>query len=275
MLTLSNVKAELGITVADHDTDLTRMIRQTVSRIRQRTQRKICWQIQSITDTGTVYLINSIGHGLQTGETVKIQNSDCAPVIDGDHVITRVDADNFSVPQSAGALTSSGSSGSAHPLWAFEFASMNQRFLWIPQIYMPLITVSQVEVRTALETWEIVDATDYERSSEDSEAKAMALVALDDYWPVTRSYPRYQYALSRTSNLNNVRVTAYVGTYFTPDEIQMAGHSMVADLFERQGGPKDIAGTSFEGVSVNKLAGVERKEGIWSPESVLMSWRAR
>lgn len=46
---------------------------------------------------GTPTVITEVGHGLQTGRLITISNSTTIPSLDGDHVVTRIDNDTFSV----------------------------------------------------------------------------------------------------------------------------------------------------------------------------------
>ena len=86
---------------------------------------------------------------------------------------------------------------------------------------------------------------------------------------------RHQYALARQSGLDNHRLTFYAGTSTVPKDVVMAGESMVCDLFERQGGPKDVASRSFEGVTSSSMQGAERASHVFSPESMMATWAAR
>ena len=48
--------------------------------------------------TGSPTIINSVGHNLQTGRLVTINGSTTTPSINGDHIITRIDGNSFSIP---------------------------------------------------------------------------------------------------------------------------------------------------------------------------------
>jgi len=48
-------------------------------------------------EIGNLATITSVGHGLINGRIIKIQNTNCNPVIDGDYPITVVDSDTFTI----------------------------------------------------------------------------------------------------------------------------------------------------------------------------------
>lgn len=275
MLTLTEARLEIGLEEGDttDDADLSRSIRQVVSRIRQRTERFIAWRTDSITQVNTDVHIRCIGHQLNTGETVRVENSDCTPSLDGVHIVSVLNEDTLVI--TGETITEPGTRATLHPLWAADFVGLESNPIWIPQQYLPLLEITQVSVRTSLTEWEAVDATDYFQSTDDDQAKAMSLTRTSGCWPVVRAFPRYQHALARRSNLKNIRVQFYCGTRTVPHDIEMAGLSMVCDLYEMQGGPKDLQSTSFEGVSSQRMTGVEAQSHVFSPESVMMSWVAR
>ena len=83
MLTLSSVRNELGIGTTEHsfDDELKRMIRQVTARIRQRTSRHICWQVDDLKQVGATLQIRCVGHQLKNGEVVKIVGSNSTPTL--------------------------------------------------------------------------------------------------------------------------------------------------------------------------------------------------
>lgn len=70
----------------------------------------------SVNETGSITgntvanptVITSTGHNLTTGRTIKISGSDSTPSIDGEHTVTVIDADTFSIPVD---VTIAGTSG--------------------------------------------------------------------------------------------------------------------------------------------------------------------
>lgn len=277
MLSLSSVRNELGIDPSDdtYDADLKRFIRQVVARIRQRTNRYICWQTDQIVQEGNNLVLRCVGHQLKTGEIIRVVGSDTVPSVDADYTITVRDRDTIVIPYSAGDLSDDGTYATLHPKWVAEFPATDHRMLWVPQRYLPLLIVDRIEVRDALDEWTVLDPSDYRLTSDDDTAKALAIERLSGVWPVDYTVPRYQYRLARRSGLNNIRMVFYAGTATVPDEIVMAGESLVCDLWERQGGGKDVASVSFEGVSATRLQGTERESHVHSPDNVLVTWAAR
>lgn len=275
MLTLTAVKSEMGIlsTNTNDDADLLRLIRQIVSRIRQRTDRGIAWVTDNIEASGANAIVRVIGHGWRTGQTVKITGSDCTPTIDGERVITRVDEDHVTIP--AITITTPGTYATLHPKSERQLPAITPTRLWIPEQITPFLSVCEVHDKLQDNTWSLVDAADYELSDNPEVSKAIQIYRLNGSFPQAVNYRRGQYGLAQRSKITTVKVSVWAGTPILPDEIVMAGLSLVNDIFERAGRGKDEASFSFEGTSRSAMSGDERRDHLLSPESILASWQAR
>jgi hypothetical protein len=99
LTTLVSVKNHLGIASTDtsQDARLLQFMGQASESIRSYCAQNLGWVISSIT-AGEAALLNVPAHGLQDGQTVNINRSQCTPSIDGGQIITVVDDDNFTVP---------------------------------------------------------------------------------------------------------------------------------------------------------------------------------
>jgi len=78
--------------------------------------------ITSITDSGGEFLITKAAHGLTTGDRVTIKDADSFETANGTWVITRVDADTFTLDDSVYATTSGSTYGSYTLAAAFTYS---------------------------------------------------------------------------------------------------------------------------------------------------------
>ena len=275
MLTLNAVKSETGIATTNtgDDADLLRVIRQVVSRIRQRTDRGIAWVTDSVKASGTAAIVRVIGHGWRTGQIISVAGSNSTPTIDGERTITRVDEDTISIPSVT--ITTEGTFATLHPKLTKEICAASAVRLWIPEQITPFLSVEAIYDRLDDDTWELVDDADYEITDDTTVEKAIQVNRITGSFPRSVQYPRGQYALRERSRKTTVKVIVWAGTPVLPEEIVMAGLSMVNDMWERAGRGKDEASFSYEGTSRSSMTGDERKEHLLSPESILASWQAR
>lgn len=275
MLTLTAVKSEMGVSASDtgEDLSLQRAIRQVVARIRQRTDRGIAWVTDKIEAEGTTAVVRVIGHGWRTGHVVYVQSANSTPTIDGQRTITRIDEDTISIPSVT--ITTSGTFATLHPQVTKEICAISPVRLWIPEQLTPFLSVSAIYDRLQDDTWQLVKSADYEVGRDSEIEKAIEIVRLTDSFPQAIRFPRGQYALRRRSRTTTVKVVLYTGTTIVPEEIVMAGLSLVNDIWERAGRGKDESSFSFEGTSRSSMTGDERRDHLLSPDSILASWQAR
>lgn len=275
MLTLTALKLELGIKESNENLHpvLSQIISQVVSRIRHRTDRKIAWVSDQIIQRGADVAIRCIGHGLRSGQVVTIAGSNSTPTIDGDQTIGVIDQDTLSI--AAITLTAAGTFATIHPQIIQEFRALARDRAWVPEQLTPFLELEELADLNGDNTWGVVDPADYKVPYDQRTSKGVLIERLDGWFTTITKFPRGQYGLREKSRTSGVRITIRAGMPEPPSELVMAGLSMCADLFERQGRGKDQASFSFEGVSRSSMAGAERKEHILSPDSIIESWRAR
>lgn len=277
VLTLASVKSEMGIAVSNtgDDADLLRVIRQVVARIRQRTDRGIAWVTDSIEQNGSAVQLRVLGHGWRTGQLVKIEGSNCTPTIDGQRTITRVDEDHVSIPAITLTDVAEKPYATIHPKITKEMRNSSNTRLWVPEQVTPFLSVESISERTVGEAWEIIDSADYDVTDDPTNSKAVEIVRSEGTFPRATRYPRGQYGLRERSNYTTVKITVWAGTPIVPDDVVMAGLSMVNDVWERAGRGKDEQSFSFEGSNRTSMSGDERREHLLSPDAILSSWTAR
>lgn len=275
MLTLKSVKQELGLPSdnATSDADLQRYIRQIIARIRQRTGRTIAWACDDLQKGSTTVDLRVIGHGMRTGDYAYVQGSDSTPSADGAYQVTVVDSDTLRITKT---LTKSGRTATVHPKLTAEFRSNRADYCWIPQRWVPLLEIVELYFRSDSTTWTLQDSDDYRLIQDPVMPKAAKIewLGTSGGFPVWINFPRNQYALREISQANNVRMVFYAGHDRVPDELQMAAESLVMDLWEMSGGPKDVQSVGEGGVSSTRMTGVERTGHLLSPDSIISSWRA-
>jgi hypothetical protein len=278
MLALRDIKVELGVPVeyTDSDVILTRYAAQVTAMIRQRTGRGIFWHVDRITVTGPVIEISSIAHGLRVGDKFKLKGSTTSTSVDGEYTVTAV-PDHHKVQAAwGGAAVTGGTTQQAtlHPLMTVEVIATKARQLWMPQQILPYLEIDEVHDRIALTgtEWSLVDPSYYRQSRSPKDAKALFLERITGQWALWSSFTRGQFALHRPAAIGTAKVAVFAGTDVLPMDLQMAAHSLVCDMFERQGTGKDITGMSFEGQTQQKMQGQERAEHMLSSQRLIDNW---
>lgn len=292
MMKLASLKTELGFGIDDtkYDPDLLRYAAQVTDMVREQTNREIAWRISGITTTAAGFVtLTCIGHGLQGGETILVAGSNSTPGIDGEYVATVIDGNTLRITFAA-AITKDGDDAALHVHREHKFAVTNGMSQWLPHACTPFHAIKSLKVWHR-EAWSLVDPNDYELGGDTRTRKAVILNwtgesdstndgAGNTYfdgggWPIRRSYPRGQYGLRTKSSYNTMWVTYWAGLRVVPAALLQAQESLVLDMFENQGGPKDIASMSEEGVSSTRMSGAERAEHMLSPQHIISGWRAR
>lgn len=275
MITLAAVKSELGIisTSANDDRDLFRAIRQVVYRIRQKTDRGIAWLTDKIEQVDADVHIRVIGHGLRTGSIVKINGSNCTPNIDGEKTLVRISEDIVALTGTS--ITEPGDFASIHPKATREVRAQFPTKLWLPEQITPCLEIESIYDRQSDYSWIQVDAADYEIPDDPQTNKAVHVFRKNGIFTMAKTYKRGQWALRSPSTVTTAKVTVFTGAPVVPEEIVMAGLSMMSDVWERSGRGKDEASFSFEGASRSVMTGEERREHLLSPDAIMASWLAR
>jgi hypothetical protein len=277
VLTLSAVKSEMGIASSNtgDDADLLRVIRQVVARIRLRTERGIAWVTDNVEQAGSAVKIRVIGHGWRTGQVVRIAGSNCTPTLDGEKTITRVDEDHITIPSITLTDVPDGVFATIHPKSTKEVRAIGTDRMWVPEQITPFLSVEAIYDRQSDDSWDEVDSDDYEVVDDPTVQKAVQINRLEGSFVRGVQYPRRQYGLRERSKLTTIKIEVWAGAPVVPDDVVMAGLSMVNDLWERAGRGKDEASFSFEGTSRSVMSGDERREHLLSPDAILSSWTAR
>ena len=277
MLTLSAVKSEIGIASSNtgDDADLFRIIRQVVSRIRQRTERGIAWVTDHVEQAGSAVKIRVIGHGWRTGQVVTIAGSNCTPTIDGQHTISRIDEDHITIPSITLTTVSDATFATLHPRMTKEMRSISGDRMWVPEQLTPFLSIDALYDREIDDSWTEVDTDHYELLDDPTSQKAVQINRLEGAFTRAIAYPRRQYGLRERSRLTTIKITVWTGAPVVPDEVVMAGLSLVNDMWERAGRGKDESSFTFEGSSRSVMTGDERREHLLSPDSIIASWIAR
>jgi hypothetical protein len=277
VLTLSAVKSETGIVTSNtgDDADLLRVIRQVVSRIRQRTDRGIGWVTDSIVQDGSAVRLRVIGHGWRTGQLVKIAGSNCTPSLDGERSITRVDEDHVTIPAITVSAFAENSFATLHPKQTKEIRALSSERAWVPEQLTPFLEINEIHDRAANDDWGLINADDYELQDDPTVSKAVQINRITGAFPKAVKYPRGQFGLRERSRTTTIKISVWAGAPVMPEEVVMAGLSMVNDVWERAGRGKDESSFSFEGTSRSVMSGDERREHLLSPDAILSSWTAR
>jgi hypothetical protein len=272
MLTLSQAKLELGIAGPDSgdDTELSRAIRQVIARIRQQTMRGIAWVCDHVENVENKAHLRVIGHGWRTGQTVKINGSGVT-ALDDVHVIRVVNQDTIEINVDTSL---EGVEFTVHPRIAKDIIPKRQERIWIPEELTPCLEIVQLLDNDGNNDWTAVSADAWFANNVAGE-KIVEVERIEGSFLVPIEVRRGQFGLRTRGAKETVRVIVYGGSDVPPQEVVLAGLSLVCDMYERAGRGKDEASFSFEDVRRQALTGQERQEHILSPTSVINSWVAR
>lgn len=138
---LSTLKLSINSTSANLYTALTDLCTKLDADIGTSTYHGRTGNISAISVANPTQ-ITSTAHGLLSGETVTITGSDSIPTIDGNHTVTVIDADNFTIPISVTTFGSTGSwkqtsIASSHP--APSLNPTSQELVNLQQFYDDIV----------------------------------------------------------------------------------------------------------------------------------------
>lgn len=293
IVSLSRIKAELSEDWTDtrEDEFIERYLSHASDIVRNRTHREIHWKIQKFNQVNSKLWCRCHAHGLSTGDTVKVTGT----TVDGEHTLEVVDANTLYIPEDPGALSTSELEGVLHVQRVADMPIHDANTIYIPQQYVPAESVILLQVWNNGQ-WETVHADDYtwEQTRDGKTAKIvwtsdgetvytadsanpapLYQPGLGNGFPVRFEYPRGQYGLRRQSRRKDARLTYWAGLPRPPYELEMAAESIALDLWERSGGPKDLASASEEGVTSQKLTAEERRQAVLSSQQVIDNWAVR
>lgn len=272
MLTLNQAKIELGIALPDtgSDTELSRVIRQVIARIRQQTMRGVAWVCDQIDSVASNAQLRVIGHGWRTGQIVKIVGSGITAV-DDVHTITVINRDTIQLDVD-GELSEC--EFTLHPKVTKDIVPTAQYRVWLPEQITPCLEIIEISDNVSEDEWTLLDSTAWFANNVAGQ-KVVQVERKDGIFLVPINIRRGQYGLRIRGIKETVRITVYEGSDVPPEEIVLAGLSLVCDVTDRQGSGKDESSFSFRGMSRSSMTGQERQEHILSATSVINSWVAR
>lgn len=276
MLTLNQAKQELGINLVDtgDDTELSRNVRQIIARVRQITMRGIAWGCDKVTSVNSKARLRVIGHGFRTGQKIKAVGSGITAIDSAaNHTITVIDRDTIELTVDGEMETGE---FTIHPLTVELVTPISSDRLWLPEKITPCISIDLLEDLEEENTWTDIDDADYFTQPEDVRGhKIVEIIRTEGMFSLPISVRRGQYPLRRRTDKKTVRISVYQGADILPEEIIMAGTSLICDLWEKAGRGKDEKSFSFEDVQRQQLAGEEQMTCMIGPWSSLNTWLAR
>lgn len=274
MLTLNQAKIELGITSSDtgSDTELSRSIRQIISRIRQQTMRGIAWVCDRVLSVNSNAQLRIIGHGWRTGQIVKVSGSSVTALNDV-HTITVIDSDTIEVNIDVGNDIEN-TQFTVHPKTIKYIIPLNMNRIWLPEQITPCLEIVEIADNDGDNTWTALESDTWFANNVSSQ-KIVEVERIEGVFLVPIEVRRGQYGLRIRGAKETVRITVYDGADIPPEEMVLAALSLVCDMYERAGRGKDEASFSFEDVRRQAMTGLERQEHVLSPTSVINSWVAR
>lgn len=267
MVPLSTIRDDLGIRpdITDINGMLERAIAQVTRLVRQRTNRWI--HGAGIVNGGTGSLtVACLEHGLQPSDKVKLV--DDTGSVTGNYVVQSVTRHTFTT--ATGAIgTVENVSCSVHPLRSTRLHGSGHQDLMVNGVLTPLMEIVKLQVDDE-------DVAFVIRST-DADGRLVRLRKTDETvwareWARTGMSPAF--SIPRRSSEKSIYVEAYVGARYLPSDIEMAVMSMVAEIAELEGQPKDVQSSSSEGVQRSRLSGEERRTQTLSPDRVLATWKA-
>ena len=270
MITLATIKDELGIQSGDTEDDsfLKRCLRQVIGVARLQTNRYLHCATDEYAVASDVATVRAIGHGVKVGDTIRLVNT--GTNLDGTHEVTAAARDTVSFAFTS-ALSGTAAEGSLHPRRQVTFAGNGTNQQWMPARGTPFHSLVAVEYLEG-DTWTAQTIGNYSTSG-DALGRAVLLESSDKVFPylTNKLYPAMgQWSQSPS---HNIRLTLDVGAERIPDELEMCVVGMVNELVMRQGAGKD-ASLSLAGTTIKSPTGSEQWENRFSPDRVLLSWRA-
>lgn len=278
LTTLDTLKTALGVTGSSEDTALTQWLAEASALARQISKQYIGGLISANTLANPT-VVTSIGHGLQTGETIYIRGSNSTPTIDGERVVTRISRDTFSVPVN---VTVAGTAGSYGKAVTEYYSGDGTDRLMLRQ--RPVQSVGSVYVDEDGYFGEGSDpfpastlltaGSDYcllrdTTSAEVEQSKAGILLRLGGVWPDITRHARGLLSGERAAGRGNIKVTSTVGWANIPEPTQMAVHMLVGLMRSTQGLGGQIRSLSLDYFSYTLATASETKDDALSIRRLL------
>lgn len=278
LTTLDTLKTALGVSGSSEDTALTQWLAEGSALARQITKQFIGGLISANTAANPT-VVTSIGHGLQTGETIVVRGSNSTPVIDGEQVVTVLTRDTFTVPVH---VTVAGTAGSYGKVVTEFYSGDGTDKLILRQ--RPVQSIGAV----------YLDADGYFGEGEDAFPASSLLTAGSDYclqrdtttalaekskvgillriggvWPDITRQARGLLSGERSGGMGNIKVTSTVGWGTVPEPTQMAVHMLVGMMRTTQGLGGQIRSLSLDYFSYTLATAAETKDDVLSVKRLL------
>jgi hypothetical protein len=281
LTSLTALKEHLGIPSSDssENTSLTRWIREVSSLVRKYCGSYLGGVVSSYTIANPT-VVTSYGHGLRTGDTIVLSDSDAAATsIDGERVITRLTPDTFSVPVN---VTVAGTQ-------AYYARKLTEYYggYGTPELVLrerPVQSITSIYEdgdgnwgRTAgafASDTLLVDGTDYALDLKNSAVSLSGIVErLNGVWPNVTGRGAGLLGAEPLPGRGNIKVTYIAGYGEPPDDVVLAVHNMIAEV--RITGPMGGALTSesYEGYSYTRASASEQAAMLSSAKALLRNYR--
>ena len=235
LTTLATIKTALGISGSSEDATLKHWLRVSSALIRGYCGRYFGGFITSYTAANPT-VVESIGHGMETGDIAAIAGSGPGTSIDGEQTITRIDDDTFTV---AVNVATAGTRGTYTRKFTEFYKGTGNRELLLRQ--RPVQSVASA----------YLDQGGYFGEASDAFAAATLLTEGEDFvlelnqaglsasgilyrigggWPAILSIPGGQLTGIQQSSLGNIKVTYTAGFPRIPHDLQ----DLVIQLVKRK-----------------------------------------
>lgn len=278
LTTLAALKIDLGISGTAEDARLTSILRAVCYIVRSQCPNYVFGGVISAISKTNPGVVTSIGHGLNTGDTIVISNSDSNPTIDGERVVTVLSADTFSVP--VNVATTAGTTGNYVPKLTEYYAGCDAQELLLRQ--RPVQSIASIyedagasygQASGAFAASSLLTAgTDYALIQEQSGLSLSGIVLrLGGTWPGATEALRNILAQGRTKAAGNIKVTATYGSPIVPYDVVNAVHQICAEQ-RRNLGSGPLSAESDDYYSYTRMSAAEQSAMIGSAKAILAQY---
>lgn len=280
--TLAQIKVDLGVSGSSEDTTLTKWLREAADVIRSYCDRYFGGFISAATVANPT-VCTAIGHGLESGDTIVIANSDTTPTIDGSRVVTRVTDDTFTIPVNVTvALTNA---CNYYRTLTEYYEGKGTRELLLNQ--RPVISIGSVyedrgayygEASGAFASTSLLTAgTEYvlRRDNGDKAEQSLSgiVMRIGSVWPTNAYRQAGDLSYTNLLGLGNIKVTYNAGYAVVPPKVRRAVASLVAAIRAGAGTVGDLASESLDYYSYSKMSPADQAKALTSVKGLLAQYR--
>lgn len=281
LTTLAALKTDLGISGSTEDTRLTSLLRNACAIVRAYCRRYL-GGVLSAASVANPAVVTSIGHGLQTGQTIIVSGSDSTPTLDGDRVVTVLTADAFTVPVNVTVAATKGN----YALKLTEFYAGNgSAKLLLRQT--PVQAVASVyqddsacygEAAGAFASDTLLTAgEDYclirDNGFGGEVSKSGILMRVGSTWPAASQRLSGLLTQGITEGVGNIKVTYTAGYTPVPADLVSAVHQLAAEHRRSSDSGGAMQSESFDYYSYEKMSPVDQAKAIGSVKSILANYK--